>query len=318
MQHREPARLFERTSWTAGDPDDIRTVFEDAQIRARFETSSGILWAEMQHPMRPCFTPELLASGEIFHHWLADAVRGGRLPVRWLVWCSASGVFGTGGDLVYFLDCLERHDREGLRAYARRCVGLVHATWRAHDLPLRTVALVEGEALGGSFEAALACDLLIAERGAKFGFPEALFGLFPGMGAWSLLARRTDRRTIRELVEESLTRSAEELAQSGLIHGLVEPGRARADFRRFAADRARHFGRDLTLDQVRRRIEALSLEELHDIVDLWVERAFALEPAMRRRMAHFARCQAKKRGAAAAGSAADLCLASGGRLAPDE
>lgn len=271
------------------------TVFEDAQICARFEEDLGILWAGMRHPERACFTPELLASGEQFHRWLEQVVRAEGLPVRWLVWCSEAGIFGTGGDLAHFLACIERGDREGLTAYARRCVALVHATWRAHDLPLRTVALVEGEALGGSFEAALACDLLVAERGAKFGFPEALFGLFPGMGAWSLLARRTHRRVICALIEESLTRSAEELAELGLVHVLVEPGRARQGFRRFAAERMRVFERDLMLDRVRRRVEALSFDELEDIVALWVERAFALAPSLRRRMAHFARCQAKSR-----------------------
>jgi DSF synthase len=271
----------------------LRTLFEDAQICARFDSDLGILWAGMRHPERACFTPELLASGERFHLWLEQAVRVEGLPVRWLVWCSEVGIFGTGGDLAYFLACLESGDRAGLTAYARRCVALVHATWRAHDLPLRTVALVEGEALGGSFEAALACDLVVAERGAKFGFPEGLFGLFPGMGAWSLLARRTHRRAIRELVEESLTRSAEELAELGLVHVLVEPGRARQGFRRLAAERGRVFERDLVLDRVRRRVEALSLEELEDIVALWVERAFALAPSLRRRMAHFARCQAR-------------------------
>lgn len=285
-----------------------RTVFEDAQIRGRFEAGSGILWAEMRHPQRACFTPELLASGELFHRRLARAVSEEGLPVRWLVWCSARRIFGTGGDLAHFLDCIERGDRELLRAYAHRAVELVHATWRAHDLPLRTVALVEGEALGGSFEAALACDLVIAERGARFGFPEALFGLFPGMGAWSLLARRVDCRTLRELVEDSLTRSAEELAQAGLVHALVEPGDARAGCRRLAADRARHFARDLTLDRVRRRVEALSAAELRDIVELWVERVFALDPAQLRRMAHVARCQARRTrtGRTAAGTATAL------------
>lgn len=298
MRHGDLLHLPRRPGPGADGPAaGLRTLFEDAQIRARFEEDSGILWAGMRHPERPCFTPELLASGERFHGWLERAVREEGLPVRWLVWCTETGVFGTGGDLAHFLACIESGDREGLAAYARRCVALVHATWRAHGLLLRTVALVEGEALGGSFEAALACDLVIAERGAKFGFPEALFGLFPGMGAWSLLARRTGRRAIRELVEESLTRSAEELLELGLVHALVEPGRAREGFRRFAAERARHFGRDLALDRVRRRVEDLSLDELHDIVELWVERAFALDPAMRRRMAHFARCQAKKRAA---------------------
>jgi DSF synthase len=48
---------------------------------------------------------------------------------------------------------------------------------------LKTIALVQGDALGGGFECALSGNVLIAERGAKMGFPEILFNLFPGMGA---------------------------------------------------------------------------------------------------------------------------------------
>ncbi len=49
-------------------------------------------------------------------------------------------------------------------------------------LPFVTVALVEGDALGGGFEAALSCDVIVATPQAKFGFPEVLFHLFPAWG----------------------------------------------------------------------------------------------------------------------------------------
>jgi DSF synthase len=56
-------------------------------------------------------------------------------------------------------------------------------------LPILTVGLVQGAALGGGFEALLSFDYVVAERDATFGLPEILFGLFPGMGAHSLLSR---------------------------------------------------------------------------------------------------------------------------------
>lgn len=274
-----------------------RIFFADAEIEARFEPATGILWAEMRHATRACFTPALLDSGEALHARIADAVRHGTLPARYLAWTSGGSAFSLGGDLAFFLDCVRNGERAKLHAYAERCIDLVWITWRALDLPLRTVAVVEGDALGGGFEAALACDLIVAEQGAKFGFPEALFGLFPGMGAWSLLSRRINRREVGVLIEESRTRSAEELHELGLVHTLAESGRARDRLRRLAAERERFFGGDLALDRVRRRVEGLTREELSDIVATWVERAFELEPAMLRRMEHFARCQTRKSGA---------------------
>ena len=53
----------------------------------------------------------------------------------------------------------------------------------ALNLPMVTIALVQGDALGGGFECALAHDLIIAERSAKLGLPEVLVNLFPGIGA---------------------------------------------------------------------------------------------------------------------------------------
>ena len=58
------------------------------------------------------------------------------------------------------------------------------------DLPILTVALIQGDAVGGGFEAMLTDDIVIAEQGAKFGLPEILFNLFPGMGGYSFLRRK--------------------------------------------------------------------------------------------------------------------------------
>jgi len=279
------------------DPEvvsETRTIFENEHLRASLG-GDGVLLAEMRHPDGCRFTPALLEAGLHLHERLRRDVPAGRLPVRYLVWHSARPeAWNLGGDLARFLAWIEAGDRAALRAYAHTCVRLVHETWRALDLPIRTVALVRGKAFGGGFEAALACDLLLAERGTRFGLPEALFGLFPGMGAWSLLARRGDRALVTRLVEEAETVDAETLHARGLVHELLPAGEALAGLRRFVRARRRHFARDLALDRVRRRVEALSEVELVDIVEIWVERALALEPEMRRRMRHFARCQRRR------------------------
>src|SRR3546814_11845575 len=64
--------------------------------------------------------------------------------------------------------------------------------------PYTTLFRSQGEALGGGFEALLCFDVVIAERSARFGHPEMLFGLFPGMGAYSILARKLGHRIDRK------------------------------------------------------------------------------------------------------------------------
>ena len=272
-----------------------RVVFESEDLRATLD-DDGVLLAEMRHPHGCCFTPSLLDSGLRLHERLRREVTAGNLRVHYLVWHSArEDIWSLGGDLARFLAWVEAGDRRALESYARTCIRLVEETWRGLDLPLRTLALVRGRAYGGGFEAALACDVLLAEAGARFGLPETLFGLFPGMGAWSLLARRAPRALLRRLVEEAETVTAEELHAHGLVHRLLPAGGALAGLRAFVAERAPHRRRDLALDRVRRRVEALDPGELEDIVVIWVERALTLEEPMRRRMRHFARRQRSAR-----------------------
>ncbi len=269
-------------------------------IHARLEAESGILWAEMQHPERACFTPALMHDGRLFQEHLTrlyghdDATP----PFRYLAWTSrARGAWSLGGDLTTFVTLIRRQDRAGLAAYARRAIDVLYDNYRALDLPVLTVAVIEGDAIGGGFEAMLTNDIVIAERGTKFGLPEILFNLFPGMGAYSFLRRRVGEARARALIEDGRSRSAEEMHELGLVHHLVDRGEARETLRRIARERAAAFRTDLTLARVRRRVDALTREELDDVVDMWVDLALGLSDSDLRRMEVLARHQQRKRAA---------------------
>ena len=122
-----------------------------------------------------------------------------------------------------------------------------------------TVALVQGDAIGGGFEAMLTNDVVIAERAAKFGLPEILFNLFPGMGAHSFLRRRVGERMARVLIEDGRSRSADEMRELGLVDVVCEPGEGEATLRQFVArPRAAASRTDLALKRVRQRSDLLS------------------------------------------------------------
>src|SRR5438874_1463435 len=76
----------------------------------------------------------------------------------------------------------------------------VFQNWTAMDTPVVTVSLIQGNCLGGAFECALSSNLMVAERSAKTGLPEVLFNLLPGMGAYSLLARRVAPHFARKII----------------------------------------------------------------------------------------------------------------------
>ena len=89
-------------------------------------------------------------------------------------------------------------------------------------LPIVTISLVRGNALGGGFEIALSGDVIIAERSAMMGFPEILFNCFPGMGAFQTLSSRVGLNKAHKLISSGNLYSAEELYDMGVVDVLVD------------------------------------------------------------------------------------------------
>ena len=284
---------------------EIRTdtlELEYANLATRLEPETGLLWAHFLHRERACFTAELLADLRHFQVWLRDSFGDctrEEMPFRHLVWASRSPTaWNMGGNLASFARLIRQQDEASLRAYAYRCIDILHDNYTAVDLPIMTVALIQGDAIGGGFEAMLTNDVVIAERQAKFGLPEILFNLFPGMGAHSFLRRRVGERMARTLIEDGRSRSAEEMQELGLVDVVCEPGEGEAALRQFARDRAGRFTTDLTLKRARQRTDPLGKGELIDVVDMWVELALELGESELRRMDCLARHQERRRACA--------------------
>ena len=141
----------------------------------------------------------------------------------------AGGTFCAGMDLKAFV--------AGERPFVgdRGFAGLVQ---RPPRKPL--IAAVEGWALAGGFEVALACDLIVAARDARFGIPEVKRGLVAAAGALLRLPRRIPYHLAMELALTGEPIGAERAAQVGIVSRLTEPGEAVAGARRLAAQVARN------------------------------------------------------------------------------
>ena len=141
--------------------------------------------------------------------------------VRGVVLTGAGGrAFSTGMDLkerAGFSD-------EDLRAQRVRIVDLVR---RVHEQPLPTVAAVEGLALGGGFELALACDLIVASETAVFGLPEVRVGIFPGGGSTQTLTWLVGPARARDVILTGRRLAASEAEAWGVVARVVPAAGAR-------------------------------------------------------------------------------------------
>ena len=260
------------------------------------------VWAQLNYSGRPCMSLELLADlagaqKQIQALIGAGSGAGGNGgPLYQILSSETPGVFSLGGDLAYFLSCIRTRDRQGLLAYAEACVDILYQSACGYGAGLTTISLVRGEALGGGFEAALASNVLIAEQGARFGFPETMFGMFPGMGAFSFLARRVSPAMARRIIESGKVYTAEDLYQLGVVDRLVPDGegvRAVCDLITQRRHRTTGFhGLERAID----RFNPLSYEELVDIVHIWVDTALCLSPKNLRLMEYLLRAHQKRWG----------------------
>lgn len=245
---------------------------EIEQIDNGFDISNGTLWSFMNFQGRPSYNIDLL---EDFHAWqrnigalkddVGDALKfvvlGSRHPTT----------FCLGGDLDYFSQSIQDENWTALRDYGLSCVSILYKNWTALDQELVTIGLAQGDALGGGFESLLSFDVIVAEKGAKFGFPERLFGLFPGMGAFSYLGRKVGFAKAEWFVRSGKTVTAEELREMGLVHILVEPGKGVEAVQKYVQKHQRRHRADFMMNKAAKRANPIPYEELADIVDLWVE-----------------------------------------------
>ncbi len=141
--------------------------------------------------------------------------------VRGVVFTGAGGrAFCTGMDLKERAGFSE----DDLRAQRARIVDLIR---RVHELPVPTLAAVDGLALGGGFELALACDLVVASETASFGLPEVKVGIFPGGGATQTLTWLVGPARARDVILTGRRLSAAEAEAWGVVARVVPAGGAR-------------------------------------------------------------------------------------------
>lgn len=244
------------------------------QLDAYYEEERHTMWMMLRAGPRPSFNHALIE--EIMN--LSYAAQRAGLPIDfWVTGSLVPTIFNAGGDLNFFVESIRNGRRENLRAYARACVDCIHAAARGFDTGAVTIAMVEGSALGGGFEAALAHHFLLAQNNARMGFPEIAFNLFPGMGGYSLVARRAGMRLAEELICEGESHTAEWFETRGLVDRLFQPGDGYRATRTFIDTLRPKLNGVRAMLKARQRVMQLTRAELMDITEEWVDFAFTIE-----------------------------------------
>jgi len=183
---------------------------------------------ELSLHRRPCneIGSETLAELESF----AEVMRisGGNAHAL-IVHSEIPAGFCAGADLreLYRRTCQQPVRSGSGVAEVRDFLVRIHAVFNAiDDAPLVTVAAVHGVAFGGGFEFALTADLIVADRTARFAFPELRLGLIPGFGGIPRLKRDLGNGIVRDMLFTGRSINATKAQTAGLVSQVVAEGEA--------------------------------------------------------------------------------------------
>ena len=276
-----------------------------ATIRTEHDASNDSHWCFMHAQQafsdptyRACFSPLLLRELRLFARQTIDAIatRAAVEPghVSHIVLGSDAHVFNLGGDLKLFASLIRDRNRDGLLHYASECVDNIHLLHTRLHRNAHTVALLEGDALGGGFELALACQTIVAESGVQMGFPEVLFGLFPGMGAYSLLVQKVSPKVAEDMMLNGRMYSSDELHAMGIVDVLVPKGEGTRAVHEVIRQNRRIAAARLALHEVREGAHPVTHDELMRITRIWVDTALHLGDRQLRTMERLVRAQLRR------------------------
>lgn len=281
--------------WKMNGKQQAQMHFTQEQYReldVRYDSEQHALWCYKRASSQSCCTPELFVEGLHLYRAVEHYLRGetGEKLRYFIIASQLPGVFNLGGDVGLLLRLIRANDMEGLRNYAMACIDMLYV---GYHLPITTISLVQGDAFGGGFEGALVSRVLIAERRARMGLPETLFNFFPGMGAYSLLARKLGVTHAERLILSGRTYSAEELYEMGVVDVLAEDGEGEKAVAAYVRKQNRSNNSYQAIHKMRQIYQPLSYDELLQVAKLWLDTASRLSERDLRIMERLAQSQEK-------------------------
>jgi enoyl-CoA hydratase len=227
----------------------------------------GVIELALHHP--PCNELGSAALEEL-EKFAADLQRMQEEAHALVIYSELKSGFCAGADLRELYHRSQAMDKASAAKGVRDFLERIHHVLNLIDAaPLTTIAAVHGVTFGGGFELALVCDLIIADKMARFCFPELRLGLIPGFGGIPRLKRDLGNAVVRDLLLTGRSFNAIKAQQVGLVSQVVGEGEALRAARATASQLGK-FDRG-TASAAKRFIKPLPHDELRREIDLFCE-----------------------------------------------
>jgi enoyl-CoA hydratase/carnithine racemase len=185
-----------------------------------------------------------------------------------IIHSSVKAGFSAGADLRELYARAQGLSAKSRAAGVRKFLVRIHRVMHAIDVvPMVTIAAVHGVCFGGGFELALACDLIVADKMARFCFPELRLGLVPGFGGIPRLKRDLGNALVRDLLLTGRSMNATKALGVGLVSQVAAEGEA-LRVARATAQQVTKFDRD-TRTAAKKFIKPIPTAELRREIDIF-------------------------------------------------
>lgn len=190
-----------------------------------FETRDGVAYVTMNRPEKRNALNEVIVAG------LKAAMRRANADdsIRCIVLGGAGSDFCAGADL----SALQKIAKASVAENLEDAQSLAELFLLIRELDVPVIAAVRGRALAGGSGLALACDIVIAEGGARFGFPEVKIGFVPAM-VMAILRRSASEKKAFEWITTGVEISVDEAAQFGLVNHILDTDAFDSELEAFA------------------------------------------------------------------------------------
>ena len=187
-----------------------------------------------------------------------------------IIYSQLNSGFSAGADLREIYFSTQEMEKDVAVAHVRQLLERVHHVMNAIDAcPLTTIAAVHGVTFGGGLELALTCDMIIADKSARFCFPELRLGLIPGFGGIPRLKRDLGNAVVRDLLLTGRSFNVTTAQQVGLVSQVVAEGQALRVARGTASQLTKFDQR--TAAAAKKFIKPIPYDELRKEIDIFCE-----------------------------------------------
>ena len=264
------------------DPLFHKIIRDRKQVTVRYDSATEAIWTYANPEECPCFNLEFFQE---FHEVQQDIIAyfkaydmNPKIPIKFFVYASqVPGVYGYGGALSGLVKAFKEKDRESLETCSLVAIKNMYLNIHNLHLPLQTIAFIEGDALGGAFQAALSFNAIIAEEQSQFGLQQIRFNMCPGIGLYSFLARKVGVVNADRIITNSRLYTAQEIQEMGAITEIARRGEGKKVVDRYMKRYRRSFKVMQTLHAAKLRYAPFEFDELEYMASLWVDAMLNLD-----------------------------------------